>query len=147
MEMKATIHVLLLMFAGMIPLSPLGAAIHSGKHVNLEDVKKGKTEIKQFAKEKRADIKKIRREKKMDGLSLGAHIATCSGVVSLFLVPALSILLLPAGFIMGAIACKDKKRYEHRRGRGLAIASAAIGGAMILLIASSYVVFFLTGGF
>ena len=145
--MKVTPQVILLVLGGMIPLSPLGAAIHSGTFVNLEDVKRGKTEIRKSGKEKDPETKKPKVVKKMDGLSLAAHIAMCTGVASLFLVPALGIILLPAAFIMGAMACLDKKRYEHKRGRGLAIAPAVLGAAMVLLIASSFIAFFLTGGF
>ena|SRR5688500_16685466 len=85
-------------------------------------------------------------QKKMDTLSLIAYVSTIVGIASLFLVPAASLFLMPVGFIMGMIAFfGGKKRYEKRRGKGLALAALAIGGAFTLVIMGSLLAFALFG--
>lgn len=80
----------------------------------------------------------------MDGLSLAAHIAMSAGIASFFLLPELGLLFIPAGFVMGLIALVGgRKRYEHKRGRGLALAAMAVGGAFTLAIFASFTLFLL----
>ncbi len=85
-------------------------------------------------------------EKKMDVLSLVAYISTMAGVASFFFVPVASLILLPAGLIMGMIGfLGGRKRYESRRGRGLALASLVLGGAFTLMLFASFIAFGLFG--
>ncbi len=134
----------LILAAMLLPLSRLGA-VHAHKPVNLEDVRKGRIDLKLF--DKKDNTSKKPERKKMDGLSLTSYIATTVGLASLFILPVLGGILIPLGTILGLFGWTNKKRYEHRRGRGLAIASSAVGGAFALLIAVSFIAFFLTGGF
>ena len=138
--MKHHFLIVITLLGILIPLSTL-EAMPSGKHLNLEDVRRGKRELKQSegADEQTEKIK-------MDGLSLAAYITSVTGIASLFLVPALGLLFLPAGFIMGIIAWRSKRRYEHRRGRGLALAAVAIGGGFTLMVAVSLIAFFVSFG-
>ncbi|MGB3079061.1 MAG: hypothetical protein WBB31_08315 [Saprospiraceae bacterium] len=134
-----------MILAGMfLPLSPLGA-FHSRKPINLEDIRSGVIELRHVDKKEGKNHRPER--KKMDGLSLTSYIATTVGLASLFLLPAIGAVLIPLGTILGLFGWTNKKRYEHRRGRGLAIASSAVGGAFAFLIAISFIAFFLTGGF
>ncbi len=124
----------------MVPSSHLCAANLNGQPVNLEDVRRGKTEMSQSGKEKEQDPKKEKAQKKMDGLSLAAHISITAGIASLFILPPLGLLLIPAGIIMGLIAWGGgKKRYENRRGRGLAMEGVILTGALAFLLAISFV--------
>lgn len=126
-----------------LPLLPLGAV--NPKLLNLEDVRRGVIDLRQADKKDNTAAKP--ESKKMDGLSLTSYVATTVGLASLFLLPAIGAVLIPLGTILGLFSWTNKKRYEHRRGRGLAIASSAVGGAFALLIAVSFIAFFLSGGF
>lgn len=85
-------------------------------------------------------------EKKMDGLSLAAYVGAVAGVASFFILPAVSILLLPAAFVTGTIAIlSGRRRYVTRRGRGLALAALILGGAFTLFLFASFVAFGLFG--
>lgn len=81
-------------------------------------------------------------EKKMDALSLTAYISAVTGVASLFLVPALSLALLPAGLVMGIIALARGRRkgYKNKKGWGLALAAVVLGGGLVLLFMTALVV-------
>jgi len=138
--MKIKRHFLsLLILAGIVvPLSPLGAG-HPGGYVNLEDAHRGKRELRQSAV-----TDDQTEEIKMDGLSLAAYVTSITGIASLFLLPTLGLLFLPAGFIMGIIAWRSKKRYERRKGKGLALAAVAIGGAFTLAAMVTLIAFFVT---
>ncbi len=142
--MKISFSILLL-WLGMVTPSVLLGVANSRKPINLEDVRSGVIELRQSDKKDNTDTKQER--KKMDGLSLVSYVSTTVGLASLFLLPALGAVLIPLGSILGLFSWTNKKRYEHRRGRGLAIASSAIGGAFALLIAVSFIAFFLSGGF
>ena len=81
----------------------------------------------------------------MDGLSLAAHIAVSAGIASFFLLPTAGLILLPAGFIMGVIAwAGGRKRYERKRGRGLALAAMVLGGAVVVAVLAALTVFIWT---
>lgn len=95
---------------------------------------------------KAKEIRKAVENKRMDELSLIAYISTVAGIASLFLIPVASLILMPAGFLMGMIAIfGNEKRYEKRRGRGLALAAVAVGGAYTLVVFGSLLVFTLFG--
>ena len=81
-------------------------------------------------------------EKKMDALSLTAYLSAVTGVASLFLVPALSLALLPAGLVMGIIglARGRRKGYKNKKGWGLALAAVVLGGAFTLLFMTAFIV-------
>jgi hypothetical protein len=85
----------------------------------------------------------------LDGLSVAAFASVMLGIASLFIVPALSILLFPAGLVMGAFAAfgKNKNRYEKRRGRGLALAAIIVGGAYVGLLAVAFLLTAIFGVF
>jgi len=121
-------------------------AVHSGRRPQqATSVQEEVKEVQQTSQDKKIDKKKERKEKKMDGLSLAAHIAVSTGIASFFLLPVLGLILLPAGFLMGIIAwAGGKKKYEHKRGRGLALAAMAIGGAFTLAVLASFALFVLT---
>ena len=90
--------------------------------------------------------KEVTENKKLDVLSLVAYIITVAGVSSFFFAPAASLVLFPVAFILGAIAFMGgKKRYENRRGRGLALAAFALGGAFTVVIFGSLLAFALFG--
>ena len=90
--------------------------------------------------------KEVKDNKKMDVLSLVAHIVTVAGVASFFVVPPASLVILPVAFILGAIAfLGGKKRYENRRGKGLALTALAIGGAFTVVIFGSLLAFAIFG--
>ncbi len=94
------------------------------------------------AKEK----KELADEKKMDALSLAAYVSAMAGIASFFVVPAASIALLPAAFIMGLIALlSGKKRYLTKRGRGLALTATILGGTFTLFVFASFIAFSLFG--
>jgi hypothetical protein len=85
-------------------------------------------------------------EKRMDELSLIAYFSTIAGIASLFIIPVASLVLMPAGFLLGMIAfLGGRKRFENRRGRGLALAAVALGGAYTLVIFGSLLAFALFG--
>lgn len=134
----------LILAAMLLPLSRLGA-VHAQKPLNLEDVRRGVIDLRQYDK-KEISVTKPER-KKMDGLSLISYVSTTVGLASLFILPVLGGILIPLGTILGLFAWTSKKRYIHRRGRGLAIASVAVGGAFAFLIVVSFIAFFLGGGF
>lgn len=81
-------------------------------------------------------------EKKMDALSLTAYVSAVTGVASIFLLPALSLALLPAGLVMGIIALARGRRkgYKNKKGWGLALAAVVLGGAFTLLFMTAIVV-------
>ncbi|HZV70105.1 MAG TPA: hypothetical protein VFG10_11205 [Saprospiraceae bacterium] len=139
MKIKHLFLALLILTGIVVPLSPLRAG-HQGGYVNLEDVRRGKRELKSDVTDDQST------EIRMDGLSLAAYVTSISGIASLFLLPTLGLLFLPAGFIMGIIAWRSKRRYERRRGRGLALAAVAIGGAFTLATMVSLIAFFVTFG-
>lgn len=147
MNIRSLKLLVFLMMAGtVIPLSPLSAA-HSEKPTEERySLKKVRQEIKAYRQINQEDYRPGKKEMEMDGLSLAAHISATAGLASFFLLPPLSLLLLPAGFIMGMIAWRSKRRYEHRRGRGLALAAIAVGGAFTLAVTISLAAFFLTFG-
>ena len=90
--------------------------------------------------------KELQEEKKLDELSVIAYISAVAGIASFFFLPAASLLFLPAGLVMGMIAIVGgKKRYEKRRGRGLALAAIALGGIFVLALFASLVVAVLFG--
>ena len=90
--------------------------------------------------------KKIeKQEKKMDSLSLIAYIFAMGGLVSLFFVAPVSLFMMPIAFVSGLVAFLGKKRYNKKRGRGLALAAVAIGGAFTLVILFSLLAFALFG--
>lgn len=100
----------------------------------IEGYKTGK-EKKEF-KDEQQDIRK------MDELSLWAYISTVTGIASLFVIPAASLLLFPAGLVMGIIALVGRRRrLEDRRGKGLAIAAVVLGGAYTALFVISFAIF------
>lgn len=80
--------------------------------------------------------------KTMDALSLTAYIVAVTGVASLFLGPALSLILLPAALVMGIIGISRGKRkgYKHKKGWGLALAAVVLGGAFTLLFMTAFVI-------
>jgi cobalamin biosynthesis protein CobD/CbiB len=94
-------------------------------------------------RQEKKEIKEEQRDtRKMDGLSLWAYITAFSALASLFVVPTLSLLLFPAGLVMGIIALvQGKRRLEDRRGRGLAIAAVVLGGAFAALFVISFAIF------
>lgn len=102
-----------------------------------------------YAVNDEASVKESRKaveSKRMDELSLIAYISTVAGIGSLFLIPVASLILMPAGFLMGMIAIfGNEKRYEKRRGRGLALAAVAVGGAYTLVVFGSLLAFTLFG--
>jgi hypothetical protein len=142
--MKINFSILLLWLGMLTPSVVLGAA-YNRKPINLEDLRSGVIELRHADKKERKNPKP--ENKKMDGLSLVSYVSTTVGLASLFLLPAIGAVLIPVGAILGLFSWTNKKRYEHRRGRGLAIASSAVGGAFALLIAVSFIAFFLSGGF
>jgi len=82
----------------------------------------------------------------MDPLAASAYAATVAGLAGLFLTPVITLILMPAGFIMGLIALMGRRdRFKKRRGRGLAIAAVALGGAFSLLIVGSLIILGLFG--
>jgi len=81
---------------------------------------------------------------KMDVLSLIAHISMTLGIASLFFVPELSLILIPAAFIIGLIAWR-KRKHEQKRGKGLALAAFILGGVFTAMVALSFVVYALEG--
>ena len=81
----------------------------------------------------------------MDSLSLIAYIFAVAGVASLFILAPVSIFLMPIAFITGMVAFLNKKRYVNKRGRGLALAAVALGGAFSLIILTSLLAFALFG--
>ncbi len=87
-------------------------------------------------------------DKKMDALSLTAYVTAVTGVASIFLIPALSLLLMPAGLIMGiiGIARGRRKWYKNKRGYGLALAAVVLGGGVTLLFMAAIVIAILTFG-
>ena len=96
-------------------------------------------------------LEKIERRKadkpekqKIDVLSLVAHIAMTLGIASLFVVPELSLVLIPAAFIMGLIAWKNR-RYDHKRGKGLALSALILGGVFTTMVAISFLIYALEG--
>ena|SRR5688572_22037455 len=90
--------------------------------------------------------KELEEEKKLDELSVFAYISAVAGIASFFFIPAASLLFLPAGLVMGMIAIAGgRKRYEKRRGRGLALAAIALGGVFVLAVFASLVVSVLFG--
>ena len=100
---------------------------------------------RQEKKEITTEEKQDQKDKKMDGLSLVAHIAVCTGIACFFLLPQLGLLFVPAGFIMGVIAwAGGKRRYKDRRGRGLALAAMALGGVFTMAFFASIAIFLLT---
>ena len=82
-------------------------------------------------------------ERKIETVSLIAYISSVSGIASLFIIPTLSLLLFPAGFILGLIAFLNKKRRINRRSRSLALAATILGGAFIGVVFTSFLVFLL----
>ncbi len=80
--------------------------------------------------------------KKMDALSLTAYVTAVTAIASLFLVPALSLALFPAGMVMGiiGIARGRRKGYKNKKGWGLALAAVVLGGAFTLLFMTAFVV-------
>ena len=119
---------LILIFSTIGLISPLSV-------VNAVNTQKGRQE--------KVEIKKdVKKGKKMDALSLVAHIAVSTGLASFFFLPMVGLILLPAGFIMGLIAwAGGKRRYERKRGRGLALAAMILGGAFVLGILASLTFF------
>ena len=94
------------------------------------------------AKENRKAVE----SKRIDELSLVAYISTVAGIASFFLAPVASLILMPAGFLMGMITLfGNEKRYEKRRGRGLALAAVAVGGAYTLVVFGSLLAFAIFG--
>jgi hypothetical protein len=86
-----------------------------------------------------------KKEKKMDTLSLVAHISIMAGIASFFFLPQLSLLLIPAAFIMGLLAVTGRKdRLKSKRGRGLAIAALAVGGFFTLVVFASFAIYALS---
>jgi hypothetical protein len=85
-------------------------------------------------------------ERKMDPLSLTAYALTVGGLASLFLTPALALLLIPAGFVVGLFALfGGRNRFEKRKGRGLALAAVLLGGAFSLAIVVGFLVLLAVG--
>ncbi|MEO6130519.1 MAG: hypothetical protein ABIQ02_01635 [Saprospiraceae bacterium] len=143
-----TITLFLTMATMSIPLALLSAG-DSGREISNEHrIEKKAKNIQRISGINQEDIKPGKKEMKMDGLSLAAHISTTTGIASLFLFPSAGLLLIVGGFIMGVIAWRSKKRYEHRRGRGLIIGPIAIGGVFTMMVTLSLIAYFLTfGGF
>ncbi len=92
--------------------------------------------------ETQADTLSGEPEKKMDALSLTAYISAVTGVASLFLVPALSLALMPAAFVMGIIGIARGKRkgYKNKKGWGLALVAVVLGGAYVLLFIGAFTI-------
>ena len=82
-------------------------------------------------------------ERKIETVSLIAYISAVSGIASLFIIPSLSFLLFPAGFVLGLIAFMNKRRRINRRSRSLALVAAILGGAFIGVVFTSFLVFLL----
>lgn len=147
MQLKTLSIIFFLVLAIMAaPQSLLGSS-RSEKQVSIEkEAPANHQKLKGSKRINQEDVRPGKKEMRMDGLSMAAHIATVTGLAELFLIPALGLVSIISGFVMGLIAWKTGKRYEHRRGRGLAIASMALGGVIVLLVGISLVAFFLTFG-
>lgn len=121
-------YFLIIMIGLMAPLSYLKAVnTQKGGHERTEKMRVDKPE-----------------NQKLDVLSLIAHIAMTLGIASLFVVPELSLVFIPAAFIMGLIAWKNR-RYDHKRGKGLALSALILGGVFTTMVAISFLIYALEG--
>lgn len=103
------------------------------------------SEVRAKEKTEKSEKKDQEKTKKLDPLSLTAYLFTMAGLVSFFFVPVASLIILPIAFITGMVAFFNRKRFEKRRGRGLALAAFVIGGGFSLLILISLAAFALSG--
>ncbi len=94
-------------------------------------------------RQEKKDLKDEQQDaRKMDELSLWSYIAAVTGIASFFVLPAASLLLFPAGLVMGIIALvRGRRSIEDRRGKGLAIAAVVLGGAYTALFVISFAIF------
>jgi hypothetical protein len=80
-------------------------------------------------------VKKVKEDKKekTDRFALWGFITAVTGLVSLFILPALGLVLVPVGLGL-SIAGLSRTRKNNSTGKGLAIAGLVAGSAGIFLL-------------
>lgn len=111
-----------------VPQTSSNTTIVSSSNTSFVDAPKTKNKDTKKAKKVKEDKKE-----KVDKFALWGFITAVSGLVSFFILPVLSLVLVPVGLGL-SIAGLTRTRKNNSTGKGLAIAGLVAGSAGIFLL-------------